>query len=124
MSFAARVKRNSPVGPLLVGAVVGWNISNVSAVAPQLSGEYRVSLSVVGLLTTVVFAAHTLMQFPAGRLIDRFGAAPVCRWGLLLMIAFNLVPLAEKSVWLAFVLRSLLGIGTGLAFVGGLERIR
>ena len=111
-------------GSVAVGTVIGWSMSNVGAVAPELSRDYRLSIATVGLLTTVVFAVHTAMQIPAGRAVDRFGPKQVGLLGLGLVAAANAVTLITLEPWLVFVGRTALGIGTGFGFVAALEYSR
>ena len=65
------------VAGLVVGGCLTWNVSNVGAVADPLSEEYGVSLAAIGLLTTALFVTPRLLQLPAGRGADRFGARAV-----------------------------------------------
>lgn len=39
-----------------------------------MADAYGVSLAFVGVLAAAAVATHALMQLPAGRLIDRYGA--------------------------------------------------
>jgi MFS family permease len=111
-------------GSVAVGTVIGWSMSNVGAVAPELSRDYRLSIATVGLLTTVVLAVHTAMQIPAGRVVDRFGPKRVGLLGLGLIAAVNAVTLIAAEPWLVFVGRTTLGVGTGFAFVAAIEYSR
>lgn len=99
-------------------------MSNVGAVAPELSHDYRLSIATVGLLTTVVIATHTAMQIPAGRVVDRFGPQQVGLLGLVLIAAFNALTLIAAEPWLVFAGRTVLGVGTGFAFVAAIEYSR
>ena len=111
-------------GSVAIGTVVGWTMSNVGAVAPELSRDYRLSIATVGLLTTVAFVVHTLMQLPAGRVVDRLGPKKVGLIGMSLVIAFNLLTVPAAEPWLVFLMRTLLGVGTGLSFMSGIEYAR
>lgn len=111
-------------GSVAVGTAIGWAMSNVGAVAPELSRDYRLSIATIGLLTTVVFAVHTAMQIPSGRVIDHLGPKRVGLLGLMLIAALNAVSLIAAVPWLVFVARTALGVGTGFAFVAGIEYSR
>ncbi len=111
-------------GSVAIGLVVGWSMSNVGAVAPELARDYGLSIATVGLLTTVVFAVHTAMQIPAGRVVDRFGPKRVGLLGVALIAAVNAVTLVAAEPWLVFVGRTGLGVGTGFAFVAAIEYSR
>ena len=107
-----------------VGTAVGWSMSNVGAVAPELAPAYHLSIASVGLLTTVVFVVHTLMQIPAGRLADRFGPKKMGLLGMAMMAGASAVALPAPEPWLAFLARTLLGFGTGISFMAGIEYAR
>jgi MFS family permease len=107
-----------------VGLAVGWNITVLGAVATRLSHVYGVSLTVVGLFVTVQFVVHMLMQIPGGRAADRFGARTGALAGLVLIVAGNAVSLPAPHASLAFLGRAVVGLGTGLAFVGGSDYLR
>jgi cyanate permease len=111
-------------GSIGLGVVVGWTMSNIGAVAPELAHDYRLSIASVGLLTTVVFVMHTAMQIPAGRVVDRLGPKRVGLLGLVLIGGLNALALITAEPWLAFATRTALGVGTGLAFMAGMEYSR
>jgi MFS transporter, NNP family, nitrate/nitrite transporter len=116
--------RRAIVGALALGAASGVNILNVGAVPDPLAEAYGVSLATVGLFTTVLLVAHTAVQIPGGRAIDRFGARRV---GLLLLgvaaVGNALTTIAPEPA-LALGLRPLIGLSTGIGFVGGIAYIR
>ena len=107
-----------------VGFAAGWNIADVGAVADELSASYGVGLAVVGLFTTVLFLAHMLMQLPAGRLSDRFGATRVCAAGLAVLVVCNALAAVADDPALALAARLAMGVGTALAFIGGSDYVR
>lgn len=108
-------------GSIALGTTVGWSMSCIGAVAPEVARDYGLTIAAVGLLTMVVFLVHTLMQIPSGRIIDRFGPKRIGLLGLGLILTVNLLPMIAAEPWLAYVMRTLLGVGTGFAFVGGVE---
>ena len=71
------------VGACALGLAAGWNIANTGAVAGPLADAYGVSLAVIGLFTTALFATHIAMQIPGGRWSDRYGAR---RTGLVALV--------------------------------------
>ncbi|HYY76683.1 MAG TPA: MFS transporter, partial [Gaiellaceae bacterium] len=107
-----------------MGLAVGWNITNVGAVAEPLAGAYGIGLGVVGLFTTSLFLVHALVQIPGGRRADRHGARPVALAALVLMAAGNGLLLAAPDPILGITLRALVGLGTGVAFVAGSDYVR
>ena len=118
------VREGGLAGSIGLGTVIGWSLSNVGAVAPELAHDYGLSIAAIGLLTTVVLGVHTLMQVPAGRVVDRFGAKRVGLIGLLLVAVTNGVTLIAAEPWLAFSARAALGVGTAFAFMAAIEYMR
>ncbi len=112
------------VAGLGMSMAVGWSYANVGAVAPDLARDYAVSVGAIGFLTTVVLAVYTVMQLPTGRALDRLGPRGVGAAGLVVIALANAIALAGDSFWLALAGRTLLGVGTPLAYLGGLELIR
>ena len=102
----------------------GWNISNVGAVADELSSSYGVSLAVIGLFTTALFVTHAALQVPAGRLCDRLGARLVGVVGLVVTAAASFLALTWHEAAFAISMRTLAGVGTGLSFVAGSDYVR
>ncbi len=107
-----------------VGFAVGWNVTELGAVATQLAHAYGVGLATIGLLTTAQFLVHMAMQIPGGRAADRFGAWTTALLGLGCVAAGNAVSLIGPYLELAFLGRIVVGFGTGLAFVAGSDYIR
>jgi len=111
-------------GGLGVGFAVGWQVTELGAVATRLAHAYGVGLATIGLLTTAQFLVHMGMQIPGGRAADRFGAWNTGLLGLALMAAGNAVSLIGPYLALAFLGRIVVGLGTGFGFVAGSDYIR
>lgn len=107
-----------------VGFAVGWNITNVGAVATDLSRDYGVGLATIGLFTTAQFLVHMSAQIPAGRAADRFGARRVGLAACGLLAGANALALIAPTAWLALLAKALCGLGTGLGFVSGSDYVR
>ncbi|MBV8065610.1 MAG: MFS transporter, partial [Actinobacteria bacterium] len=118
------LSKRPAIGGIGVGVAVGWNIAAIGAVATRMSHAYGVGLATIGLLTTTQFLVHMSMQIPGGRTADRFGARPTAFAGLAVIAAGNAIALASPSIALAFAGRAVVGFGTGLAFVSGLDYLR
>ncbi|MEO8136640.1 MAG: MFS transporter [Betaproteobacteria bacterium] len=72
--------------PFALGYFLSYFFRNINAViAPQLTAEFALDASSVGLLTSVYFLAFAGMQIPIGLMVDRFGPRRV--QAALLMIA-------------------------------------
>ena len=109
---------------LVLGAAVTWNISNVGAIATVESESYGVSLATVGLLTTALFVTHLAVQIPGGRLIDRVGARNVGLVALVIVAAGNAIALTSPTLGVGLGGRALMGVGTGVGFVAGIDLVR
>jgi MFS family permease len=120
----AGIGRRAVAGGLAIGIAVGWTIASLGAVATRLSTAYGVGLATIGLFTTVQFAAHMVMQIPGGRAADRWGARTSSFAGLALITLGNAVALLGPWVWLGFLGRGIVGLGTGFGFVGGADYVR
>lgn len=112
------------VAGLAIGGCLTWNISNVGAVADPLAGAYGVSLAAIGLLTTALFVTHLLVQLPAGRAADRHGARAVALAAVAAALVGNGILLLDDSYPLAIAGRLVVGLGSGAAFVAGLDLVR
>jgi nitrate/nitrite transporter NarK len=126
---AGRGDRRTSVGLAVAGAcalgfAVGWNVSNLGAVAEPLADSYGVGLATIGLFTTAFFVAHLAMQIPGGKASDRHGARRAGLAGLALVACANGLALVAPEPALAIVARALTGVGTGLAFVSGAAYVR
>ena len=109
---------------LVLGAAVTWNISNVGAIAAVESASYGVSLAAVGLLTTALFVTHLAVQIPGGRLVDRVGARNVGLVALAIVAAGNAIALTSPALGVGLAARALMGLGTGVRFVAGIDLVR
>jgi MFS family permease len=112
------------VAGLAVGGCLTWNVSNVGAVADPLAEHYGVSIAAIGLLTTALFVTHLAVQLPAGRGADRFGARRVALWSIAAVVAGNCLLLVDGGMAPALLGRAIVGIGSGAAFVAGLDLVR
>jgi len=78
----------------------------------------------VGLLTTALFVTHLAVQLPAGRGADRFGSRSIALLAVLAGVLGNLVLLLDAGFELALLGRAIVGLGSGAAFVAGLDLVR
>ena len=109
---------------LAVGGCLTWNVSNVGAAADPLAAHYGVSVAVVGLLTTALFVTHLAVQLPSGRAADRFGSQSVALLAIMAGVFGNVLLLIDAGFELALVGRAIVGLGSGAAFVSGLDLVR
>ena len=78
----------------------------------------------MGLLTTALFVTHLAVQLPAGRGADRFGSQSVALLAVLAGVLGNVVLLLDAGFELALFGRAIVGLGSGAAFVAGLDLVR
>jgi MFS family permease len=83
-----------------------------------------VSLAAVGLLTTALFVTHLAVQLPAGRGADRFGSQRIALVAIAAAVVGNGLLLVDSGFELALVARAIVGVGSGAAFVAGLDLVR
>ena len=76
------------------------------------------------MFVTVQFVLHMAMQIPGGRAADRWGARRSTSLGLALLVLGNAIALPAATPALGFLGRAVVGIGTGLSFIGGSDYIR
>jgi MFS family permease len=112
------------VAGLAVGGCLTWNVSNVGAAADPLAAHYGISVAALGLLTTALFVTHLAVQLPAGRAADRFGSQRVALLAIVAAAVGNGVLLLDTSLGPALVGRAIVGLGSGAAFVAGLDLVR
>ncbi len=82
------------------------------------------SLAAVGLLTTALFVTHLAVQLPAGRGADRYGSQRIALVAIAAAVIGNAILLVDDGVELALLGRAVVGIGSGAAFVAGLDLVR
>jgi nitrate/nitrite transporter NarK len=118
-SVSPRYLRIAVAAGCSLGIAGGWNIANVGATAGELAQAYGVGLAAIGTLTTVLFAAHSLLLIPGGRIVDRLGPRRAGVTSLLLLSVGNAGALVAADLELALALRLITGVGMGLTFVAG-----
>jgi nitrate/nitrite transporter NarK len=103
---------------------MGWQLTNVGAVADQITDDYGVSLATVGLFTTALFVLHATLQVPAGSAIDALGARRVALVAVAITLLANGLALLAPEPGLAIGARALAGVGTALGFLSGIDYVR
>src|SRR3989338_1805167 len=75
------------------------------------------------ILTSSYYYIYTLLQVPAGMLIDRFGPRSVLSVGAAIVCIGSLLFAWSKVLWIALIARILMGTGASFAFVGCISLI-
>ena len=83
----------------------------------QLSDEQR------GLLNSAFFWSYTLLQIPAGLVVDRFGVKRPITLALLFWCMVSAATSTATLLWQLIALRLLLGVGEAVVFPAGLSWI-
>ena len=98
--------------PFALGYFLSYFFRTINAViAPQLTAEFALTASSIGLLTSVYFLAFAAMQIPIGLMVDRFGPRRV-QAGLLLLAAIGAWGFAfGETIEELMVARGLIGAG-------------
>lgn len=124
MATEERIPGRASAGGIAIGAAAGWNLAALGPVATRESHAYGVGLATIGLFVTVQFVLHMAMQIPGGHAADRWGARRSSAVGLAILVVGNAVALPAAIPTLGFLGRAIVGVGTGLAFIGGSDYIR
>jgi MFS family permease len=109
---------------VLAGCAVGWNTTNVGAIAATAADSYEISLASVGLFTTALFLTHLAMQIPGGRLVDAVGARRICAAGIAIVGCGTAIAMIAPIPALGIGARAVTGVGTGLGFIAGSSYVR
>ncbi len=105
--------------PYALGYFLSNALRNINAVlVPELTAEFVLSASDLGLLTSVFFVGFSLTQLPAGILLDRYGSRRV-HASLLLLAALGCALHAIGSSFIAIATgRALIGLGLAVGLMG------
>jgi ACS family D-galactonate transporter-like MFS transporter len=111
---------------LSVGLVIAYvdrtNLS-VALATPEFQNFLNLSDSQRGIVNSAFFWSYTLLQIPAGLLIDRIGVKRPVGAALLLWCAASAATASIGSLWQLVTLRLLLGVGESMIFPAGLSWI-
>ena len=83
-------KLRKPLVILLLASGVfinGIDRVSISSAAPMIIKQFRLDPALMGVILSAFFWPYTLLQFPAGRLADMFGAKKVLGWSAALWSA-------------------------------------
>lgn len=102
---------------LVLGMVICYAHRNALSVAsPFMIEELNLSPTVMGVLLSAFFWSYSLMQIPAGWVVDRFGVKRAYAFGFVIWsFATAITGFANGLIALVF-LRMLLGIGQSVSF--------
>ena len=113
------------VALLTVGVVIAYTDRiNLSAALPQIRMSFPISAEASGILLSAFFWAYTLLQTPAGWLVDRFGLKWPYAVGLFLWSAVSAATALVSSLNGLIAVRIVLGIGEAIVTPASMRYIR
>jgi ACS family D-galactonate transporter-like MFS transporter len=113
------------VALLTVGVVIAYTDRiNLSAALPQIRMSFPISAEASGILLSAFFWAYTLLQTPAGWLVDRFGLKWPYAVGLFLWSAVSAATALVNSLNGLIAVRIVLGIGESIVTPASMGYIR
>jgi ACS family D-galactonate transporter-like MFS transporter len=124
-SPAGRNSRWLVVALLTVGVVIAYTDRiNLSAALPQIRMSFPMSAAASGILLSAFFWAYTLLQTPAGWLVDRFGLKWPYAAGLFLWSAVSAATALVSSLNALIAVRIVLGIGESIVTPASMRYLR
>jgi MFS family permease len=113
------------VALLTVGVVIAYTDRiNLSAALPQIRTSFPISAAASGILLSAFFWAYTLLQTPAGWLVDRFGLKWPYAAGLFLWSAVSAATALVSSLNGLIAMRIVLGIGESIVTPASMRYLR
>lgn len=102
---------------LVTGMIVCYAHRNALSVAsPLMIEELKLSPAVMGVLLSAFFWSYSLMQIPAGWVVDRFGVKRAYAYGFVVWSIASIFTGFANGLVALVALRMLLGIGQSVAF--------
>src|SRR5262249_3586213 len=117
--LSAREYRGAAVGTVLYGAAAGYAAAVVGPPTRAISDEFDVSLTAIGLLTSLFFFGVVSISVGAPFVERLFGMRGAVRIAPLLMGAGGVVCVIAPTFWVLLLGRVLVGLGVGLALILG-----
>ena len=106
------------IGVLLgIGILINYfDRINLSVSGPQLQQAFNLSPEELGILFSAFFWSYSLLQIPAGMVLDRFGVTTIGRWGAFLWSAASTMTALAGGFGGVFAARVLLGVAEAPGF--------
>ena len=113
------------VALLTVGVVIAYTDRiNLSVALPQIRMSFPISAAASGILLSAFFWAYTLLQMPAGWVVDRFGLKWPYAAGLFLWSAVSAATALVSSLNALIAVRIMLGIGESIVTPASMRYLR
>lgn len=94
-----------------------FNRFSPATFSSYIADSLELSLTVVGSIAAVHFWIYTIMQVPAGLIVDRYGIRIPAGIGTLISGVGTIIIGAAFNYWMALIGSSLVGLGMSLVFV-------
>ncbi len=91
-----------------------------SIMTQQLMTSFSIDATGLGVLGSCFFISYTIMQIPAGMLLDRYGARKILFAALLISAVGVTLFSMTSQLWVAAFARGLIGFGSAFSFLGTL----
>src|ERR1700724_1511197 len=121
-------RRNSRwlwVALLTLGVIIAYTDRiNLSAALPAVRASFPLTAAASGILLSAFFWAYTLLQTPAGWLVDRFGLKWPYAVGMFLWSAASAATALVSSLHGLIALRMVLGVGEAIVIPASMRYIR
>ncbi len=128
MSVAVPARSNTRwlvVALLTLGVIIAYTDRiNLSAALPAIRMSFPLSPEASGILLSAFFWAYTVLQTPAGWVVDRFGLKWPYAAGMFLWSAVSAATALVGSLHGLIALRIVLGIGEAIAIPASMRYIR
>jgi MFS family permease len=113
------------VGLLTIGVIIAYTSRiNLSAAIPEIRKSIPLSPAAIGVLLSAFFWAYTLLQTPAGWIVDRFGIKWPYAAALFLWSALTAATAMVSSLRGLIFVRVLLGVGEAFVTPASMGYIR
>src|SRR3990170_6784086 len=123
--MSARVPANLMLvvfGPFAAGYFLSFFFRNVNAViSKDLAGEFSLSPSDLGFLTSMYLLAFAAFQLPLGVLLDRYGPRRVVAALLCVAASGALIFALARDLTMLSVGRALIGLGVSAGLMGAIK---
>jgi MFS transporter, DHA1 family, inner membrane transport protein len=117
--LAAREYPGAAIGTVLMGTGAGYAAGVVGPPVRAISSEFDVSLTAIGLLTSLFFAGIVALNFGAPFVERLLGVRWAVRLAPLLMGVGGVISAVAPAFWVLLGGRLVVGLGVGLALVLG-----
>ncbi|KTD61129.1 MFS transporter [Legionella spiritensis] len=92
-----------------------------SVMIHPLMADFGVNATQIGLLSACYYYAYTPLQLPSGAVMDKFSPRWVLGFSALLCAFGTMIFAHTNQLWVAYLARAMMGIGSAFAFVGALK---